>query len=114
MKLSVIIPVFDEAGTLDEVLRRVRATEYDKQIVLVDDCSTDGSREILRGYEQDDDVLVLYHATNRGKGACLRTALEHVDGDIVLIQDVMNRRLPAWPLIGKTVAAILVFATPFE
>jgi glycosyltransferase involved in cell wall biosynthesis len=87
MKLSVIIPVFDEAGTLDEVLRRVRDTEYDKQIVLVDDCSSDGSRELLRGYEQDADVTVLYHASNRGKGACLRTALEHVDGDIVLIQD---------------------------
>jgi len=65
----------------------VRQTAFDKQIILVDDGSTDGSADLLRRYENDDDVLVLRHPTNRGKGAALRTAFAEASGDYVLIQD---------------------------
>ncbi|HEX9792796.1 MAG TPA: glycosyltransferase family 2 protein [Planctomycetota bacterium] len=87
MKLSVVIPVFNEEQTLREILARVRATPYDKEIVLVDDCSVDGTRAILKELEGDADLKILYHAVNKGKGAALRTGFEHAEGDVVLIQD---------------------------
>ncbi len=87
MKLSVIIPVYNEEKTLLEILSRVRETPFEKEIVLVDDCSVDRSREILQGLEQDPDVQVFYHSVNQGKGAALRTGIEHATGDVVLIQD---------------------------
>jgi len=87
VKLSVVIPVFNEEQTLREILARVRATPYDKEIVLVDDCSVDGTRAILKELEGDADLKILYHAVNKGKGAALRTGFEHAEGDVVLIQD---------------------------
>ena len=87
MRLSVVIPVYDEAGTLPELLRRVRAAPYAKQIIVVDDCSSDGTRALLQRMEGEDDLTVLYHASNRGKGACLRTGFAVATGDVVLIQD---------------------------
>ncbi|MGI6295822.1 MAG: glycosyltransferase family 2 protein [Armatimonadota bacterium] len=84
MKLSVIIPVYNEMDTIKEVLRRVRAVDIEKEIIVSDDCSTDGSREYLR--EQSDIVLV-ESDRNQGKGRSIRSALQHVTGDIVLIQD---------------------------
>ena len=87
MKLSVVIPVFNEKWTLEEILRRVEATKYDKEVIFVDDCSTDGSREILEGYHSREKVKVVFHKTNRGKGAALRTGFSKVSGDIIIIQD---------------------------
>ena len=112
MKLTVVIPVYDEASTLEEVLRRVRATRWDTQIVVVDDCSTDGSRELLRGMEGDEDLTVLYHAQNRGKGACLRTGFAIAEGDVVVIQDADLEYDPAdWDAlldpIGRGVADVV-------
>jgi glycosyltransferase involved in cell wall biosynthesis len=89
MKLSVIIPVYNERHTIELLLKRVEAVRYEKQIILVDDASTDGTREILQRLAGDyrDQVHLVLHPQNRGKGAAIRTAIEHVTGDIVIIQD---------------------------
>lgn len=87
MELSVIIPVYNEIGTLEEILRRVRAVDLPKEIILVDDGSTDGSRELLEKIGQDADVRALFHPKNRGKGAAIRTGLEYASKDAVIIQD---------------------------
>ncbi len=86
MKLSVIIPVYNEAGTILEVVKRVQETPYDKEIIVVDDCSTDGTVEILKRIE-GDGMIVLFHKFNQGKGACIRTAMTRITGDFVIIQD---------------------------
>ncbi len=86
MKLSIIIPVYNEAGTILDVVKRVEETPYDKEIIIVDDCSTDGTCEILRKIE-GDRVIVLCHELNQGKGASIRTAATRITGDCVIIQD---------------------------
>ena len=87
--LSVLIPVYNERDTLLEILARVRDVEIKKEVVLVDDGSTDGTRELMR--EQIEgrfpDVRVFYHEKNQGKGAAVRTAIEQATGDYLLIQD---------------------------
>jgi glycosyltransferase involved in cell wall biosynthesis len=90
MKLSIIMPVYNECETLSEILGQVRAVELadiEKEIIVVDDGSTDGSRDILTEEAKARDLLVLYHKQNRGKGAAVRTAIEHASGDLILIQD---------------------------
>jgi dolichol-phosphate mannosyltransferase len=84
LSLSVVIPLYNERDTIQEAIRRVRALDADLQIVVVDDASTDGSRELL---EPGPDLLLLTHAENRGKGAAIRTALAAATGDVVAIQD---------------------------
>ena len=85
--LSVVIPVYNERNTLAEILRRIRAVPIAKEIIVVDDGSTDGTRELLRSMEADEDLRIIYHPTNRGKGAALRTAFAHATGAIVIVQD---------------------------
>ncbi len=87
--LSVLIPVYNEVRTLEEIVARVRAVEIPKEIIMVDDGSTDGTRELLREKIEDcyPDVKVFYHERNLGKGAAVRTAIEKCTGDIVIIQD---------------------------
>lgn len=87
MKLSIVIPVFNEKRTIDEILERVRQTPFDKEIIIVDDFSTDGTREHLKTIENDLDLRIFYHAVNQGKGAALRTGFGNVSGDIVIVQD---------------------------
>jgi len=87
LKLSVIVPVYNERETVREILERVRAVEVEKEIVVVDDGSTDGTRDILREEETRGDLRVVYHPQNRGKGAAIRTGLQHATGDVILIQD---------------------------
>jgi glycosyltransferase involved in cell wall biosynthesis len=100
VKLSVVIPVYNERATLLELLRRVVAVDLPKQLVIVDDCSTDGSRQILediarRGMEaiegaqprNENELHVLFQPVNRGKGAALRRGFQEATGDIVVIQD---------------------------
>ena len=89
MKLSIIVPVYNERNTIQEVLRRVRAVdigEIAREIIVVDDGSTDGTPDILK-LEEDSTTRVLFHESNQGKGAAIRTALPHVTGDYVIIQD---------------------------
>ena len=89
-KLSILIPAFNERGTVEELVRRVRAANtlgLEKEIIVVDDASTDGTGEILKKIAQDSAVKVVAHSYNRGKGAALRTAIKHATGDILLIQD---------------------------
>ena len=86
MKISVVVPVFNEASTIAEVLRRIRETPYDKEILVVDDGSTDGTAETLAGIA-DPQLRILRHERNRGKGAALRTAFREVRGEVVIIQD---------------------------
>lgn len=88
MKLSLIIPIYNEVELLEKVLSRVRAISIeDKELILVDDCSKDGTRDILKEEEKKPDTKVFYHEKNRGKGAAIRTGLAHATGDIVIIQD---------------------------
>jgi glycosyltransferase involved in cell wall biosynthesis len=87
MKLAVIIPVFNEADTLDAIMSAVAAVPVDKEIILVDDGSTDGSREKLQQFENPGTVRVLYHDHNQGKGAAIRTGVAAATADLVIIQD---------------------------
>ena len=87
MKLSIVIPVYNERNTVLELLDRVRAAGFEKEIILVDDGSTDGTRELLRGLGPAEDLTVVYQPENRGKGAALRAGFARVTGDIVVIQD---------------------------
>ncbi len=88
MRLSVIIPVYNERKTIETLIKRVLKVDIDKEIIVVDDFSTDGTRELLENkYELNGNLRILYHERNMGKGFAIRTALDHVKGDIVLIQD---------------------------
>lgn len=87
LRLSVVIPVYNERATLEELLRRVRGVPIPKEIILVDDASQDGTREVLQELEGEPDLRVFYHPENRGKGAALRTGFAQAVGDIVLVQD---------------------------
>ena len=85
--ISVVIPVFNEAKTIKEIIKRVQAVGLEKEIIIVDDASTDGTREILNELKDKEGITVLYHQSNQGKGAALRTAFKQVKGEIVIIQD---------------------------
>jgi glycosyltransferase involved in cell wall biosynthesis len=87
MKLSVIIPVHNEVGTIEEILKRVQAVGLVDQIVLVDDASTDGTSEIVAKQKSKKGIKVLSHARNEGKGAAIQTGLKEAQGDLILIQD---------------------------
>ncbi|HPA47722.1 MAG TPA: glycosyltransferase family 2 protein [bacterium] len=87
-RLSLIIPIYNEADLLPEVLRRVRAMPWpNKELVLVDDCSQDGTQAILEQEKGKPDTIVLRHDRNQGKGAAIRTGLQHFTGEIAIIQD---------------------------
>jgi len=87
MKVSIIIPIYNEVELLPTVLEHVRALPLDKELVLVDDHSTDGTVELLRAEEQQPDTRVVYHDRNQGKGAAIRSGLHHATGDVIIVQD---------------------------
>lgn len=85
--VSVIVPVYNEAAHLEELLRAVHASPVRKEIIVVDDGSTDGTRDKLQDFAARDEVTVIFHQRNCGKGASIRTALDYARGEYVLIQD---------------------------
>jgi glycosyltransferase involved in cell wall biosynthesis len=86
MKLSVIIPVYNERETIHDIIEAVSATPHRKEIIVVDDGSTDGTDDKL-GSMQQNDLKVFTHEKNQGKGAALQTGFSNATGDIILIQD---------------------------
>ncbi len=88
MKLSIVIPVFNEAGTVAALIEKVRALELDKELIIVNDGSTDGTRQALAPYERGVDGVRVHHSpVNLGKGASVRIGFSFAQGDIVTIQD---------------------------
>jgi glycosyltransferase involved in cell wall biosynthesis len=85
--VSIVIPVFNEAPFIEEILGRIQSVPIKKELIIVDDFSTDGTREKLKKLADNDQTTILYHKRNRGKGAALRTGFKAVSGGIVLIQD---------------------------
>ncbi len=85
--LSIVVPIFNEEETLRNILARVARIPVRKEVILVDDCSTDGTRDVLRALEQAADVEVVYKSENEGKGAALRTGFARAHGDIIVVQD---------------------------
>ncbi len=86
MKLSVIIPAYNERATIAELVRRVKEADIPKEIIIVDDGSTDGTRDIVQGLK-DEETRIVYHPYNRGKGMAIRTGIKQARGDIIVIQD---------------------------
>lgn len=86
MLLSIIIPAFNEVAFLPEVIRRVRETPYDKEIIIVDDGSTDGTRDFLKDL-RDERIKIIRHEKNMGKGAAFRSGLRASTGDVIIVQD---------------------------
>jgi glycosyltransferase involved in cell wall biosynthesis len=88
VNLSVVIPCYNEAGTIKSIVAAVRQAPYpDKEIIIVDDCSTDGTREILRDIIAPQVSSIIYQSVNQGKGAALRAGIRQATGDVIIIQD---------------------------
>jgi glycosyltransferase involved in cell wall biosynthesis len=86
MLVSVVIPVYNENATIEKILARVQASPVEKEIIVVDDFSSDGTREKLQGIAEAN-VRVLFHERNQGKGAALRTGFQQATGDVIIVQD---------------------------
>jgi glycosyltransferase involved in cell wall biosynthesis len=101
MLVSVLIPVYNEASTIAEIVERVRAAPYTTEIICVDDCSTDGTRDLLGRLLSEGKIQqALYQKVNQGKGAAVRAAVVTSNGDIVIVQDADLEYSPAdWPTL---------------
>ena len=118
MKLSVVIPAYNEQATVEEIVSRVRAVGLADEIVLVDDGSTDGTRELLARMAKTDPALrILFHERNRGKGAAVATGIQAAQGDLILIQDADLEYDPReYPVLLKPIEegrADVVFGSRF-
>ena len=87
MLLSVVVPVYNEVDFIEKIVERIQSIPIKKEIIIVDDASTDGTMNKLKNIEQGNNIKILEHKRNRGKGAALRTGFREVAGDIILIQD---------------------------
>jgi glycosyltransferase involved in cell wall biosynthesis len=118
VKLSVLMPVYNEARTIEQILRLVAAVPIEKEVVVVDDASTDGTRDILESWNGREGVRVVFHETNQGKGRALKTAIGEAMGEILLIQDADLEYDPAdYPAILRPIEsgrADVVFGSRFR
>jgi len=116
MKLTVIVPIFNEKNSILEIYERIKSVNIDKEIILVDDCSIDGTRDIIKNLGADD-IKVYFHEENMGKGAAIRTGFQKATGDILLIQDADLEYDPAeYPKLLKPILdgkADVVFGSRF-
>ena len=88
MKLSIIIPCYNEFNTIKSILLKIKeVSDYQKEIVIIDDCSNDGTKEILENIEQNDDQKIIFNDKNYGKGFCIKRGISEATGDIIIIQD---------------------------
>jgi len=87
MKITVLIPVYNEINTLEEIIKRVQNTGVASEILVVDDGSADGSQELLQKLNGKDNIRAIFHEKNQGKGAAVRTGIDAASGDVILIQD---------------------------
>ena len=89
MKVSIVIPCYNESRTIEAIVQQVLAVQLpiERELIIVDDYSTDNTRDYLRALESNEEIRVIYHEVNRGKGAALRTGFAHATGDIIIIQD---------------------------
>jgi len=103
LKLSIVIPVYNEGSTIKKIFDRVRSVDLPKEIIIVDDCSNDGTGDILAALPVDG-VRIFYHEHNQGKGAALRTGFQNATGDIIIIQDADLEYDPAqYPKLIKPI-----------
>lgn len=86
-RLSIVMPVYNEARTILDVIARVRAVPVEKELIIVDDFSTDGTREKLSALASEPGIRLIFHERNQGKGAAVRTGIKHCTADIIIIQD---------------------------
>ena len=119
MKLSIVIPCFNEKATILGLIDAVQSAPiHDKQIIIVDDGSIDGTREILKGIQGEDDIDIIYHETNKGKGAALSTGFAAATGDICIVQDADLEYDPQeFPLVIQPILdgkADVVFGSRFQ
>ncbi|HEY3058315.1 MAG TPA: glycosyltransferase family 2 protein, partial [Chloroflexota bacterium] len=105
LRLSVVVPCFNEKATIIELIDRVHAVPIDKQVIVVDDFSTDGSRELLTQRAQaKNDIILCLRERNGGKGAAVQEGLKHANGDVVIIQDADLEYDPAdYPLVLRPI-----------
>jgi glycosyltransferase involved in cell wall biosynthesis len=88
MKLSIIIPCYNEIKTIEEIIKRIQSEyKYQKEIILVDDCSIDGTKQLIQSNIEKLVDKVIYHKKNLGKGACIKSAISFVTGNLIIIQD---------------------------
>ena len=118
MKLTIIIPCYNEINTILLVVEAVKAAPYsDKEIIIVDDCSNDGTRQILKETISKHVEKIIYHTTNQGKGASLRSGIKEATGDIIVIQDADLEYDPSeYPLLIEPILrdqADVVFGSRF-
>ena len=118
MKLSVVIPIYNEESTLREIVSRVQDAPYEKELILIDDCSKDRSREIMAELAQEyPNISCHQHEKNQGKGGALATGFQHTTGDVVLIQDADLEYDPAdYPVLLRPILegkADVVFGSRF-
>lgn len=87
MKLSIIIPVYNEQKTILKIINKIEQQKFDKEIIIINDCSKDNTLNLIKNYKFKDSNIILNHYKNLGKGACIKTAQKYISGDIVIIQD---------------------------
>ena len=118
MKLSVVIPVYNEKRTLSELICRVEAVKLEKEIIIVDDASTDGTRDLLKKYEEQEGFKVIYQSKNAGKGSALRAGFDKVEGEIIIVQDADLEYNPKeYPLLLEPILdgrADVVYGSRFQ